>query len=82
MMPDLVAEVGQLGQDVRGDQDRLAHPVQFLEQLADLDAGPRVQAAGRLVQQQHLRIVQQHAGQAQPLLHAARQSESTRASRL
>ena len=44
---------------------------QLLQQRADLDPGPRVQAAGRLVQQQHLRIVQQHAGQAEPLGHAA-----------
>ncbi len=34
---------------------------------------PRVEAAGRFVEQQQLRIVQQNAGQAQPLLHAPRQ---------
>ena len=71
---DLVADVGQLGQDVAGDQDRLAHVAQLLEQAAHLDAGPRVEAAGRLVEQQHLRLVQQHAGQAEPLRHAARQA--------
>ena len=47
---------------------------EFLEQFAHLDAGARVEAAGRLVEQQHLRVVQQHAGQAEPLRHAARQA--------
>jgi hypothetical protein len=41
------------------------------KQAADLDPRAGVQAAGRLVQQQHLGIVQEHAGQAQPLGHAA-----------
>ena len=47
---------------------------QLLEQPAHLDAGPRIEAAGRLVEQQHLRLVQQHAGQAEALRHAARQA--------
>ena len=49
---DLVADVGQLRQDVAGDQDRLAHVAQLFEQAAHLDAGARVEAAGRLVEQQ------------------------------
>ena len=68
---DLVAHVGQLGQDVAGDHDRLAQLAQMLDDPADFDPHPRVQPAGRLVEQQHLRIVQQHAGQPQPLRHAA-----------
>ena len=46
---------------------------QLAEQLAQLDPGARVEARGRLVEQQHLRVVDQGVGQAQPLLHAARQ---------
>ena len=71
MMPILLQMSASSGQDVAGDQDRLAHLAQLLEQPAHLDAGPRVEAAGRLVEQQHLRLVQQHAGQAEPLRHAA-----------
>ena len=71
---DLVADVGQLRQDVARNHDRLAHVAQPLEQAANLDPCPRIESAGRLVEQQHLRIVQQHAGQAQPLRHAARQA--------
>ena len=36
---DLVADVGQLRQDVAGNQDRLAHVAQLFEQAAHLDAG-------------------------------------------
>ena len=68
---DLVADVGQLGQDMAGNHDRLAHLAELLEQAADLDPRARVQAAGRLVEDQHLGVVQEHAGQAQPLRHAA-----------
>jgi len=46
----LGAGVGQLGQDVAGDQDGLARGPQVLQQRADLDAGPRVQAGRRLVE--------------------------------
>ena len=74
MMPILLQMSASSGRMWLRDQDRLAHVAQLLEQLAHLDAGPRVEAAGRLVEQQHLRVVQQHAGQAEPLRHAARQA--------
>ena len=61
-------------QDVGGDQDGLAHPAQFLQQFADLDAGPRVEAGRGLVEQQDLGIVQQHPGDREPLLHAPAQA--------
>ena len=75
---DLVAHVGQLRQDVAADHDRLAHRAELFEQLANFDPRPRVQAAGRFVEQQHLRIVQQHAGQAEALVHAAREAGGQR----
>ena len=37
-----------------------------------------IEPAGRLVEQQHLRIVQQHAGQAEPLRHAAGKARGQR----
>ena len=46
---------------------------EFLENRHHFDACARVQAAGRLVQQQQLRVVDQHAREAEPLLHAAAQ---------
>ena len=74
MMPILLQMSASSGRMWLRDHDRLAHLPQLLEQFAHLDAGPRVEAAGRLVEQQHLRLVQQHAGQAEPLRHAARQA--------
>src|SRR5262249_4129882 len=71
---DLVADVGQLRQDVTGNEDRLAHVAQLFEEAAHLDAGARIEAAGRLVEQEHLWLVQQHTRQAQTLCHAARQA--------
>src|SRR4029077_2342430 len=53
---DLVADVGQLGEDVAGDHDGLVELSQALEKLADFNAGPRVETAGRLIQKQHLRF--------------------------
>jgi hypothetical protein len=53
------------------DQIVLPIRLELLEQLADLDPRPRVEAGRRLVQQQHLRVVQEHPRDAQPLLHAA-----------
>ena len=70
---DLVADVGQLRQDVAGEHDRLAHVAQLLDQAAH-SMRARIEAAGRLVEQQHLRLVQEDAGQAEPLRHAARQA--------
>ena len=51
---------------------------ELLDEFAHLDAGPRVEAAGRLVEQQHLRLVQQHAGQAEALRHAAAEARHQR----
>ena len=52
--------------------------LELLEQFAHFDARPRVEVAGRLVEQEHFGVVQQHAGDAQPLLHAARQAVDRR----
>ena len=56
------------------DQDRLAEAAQLAQELAQLDAGPRIEAGCGLVEQQHLRIVDEGVGEAQALLHAARQA--------
>ena len=65
-----VADFGQLGKDVRADEDGLSAVGQHAEQLAELDPGPRIQAGGRLVEDQHRRIVDDGPGQAHPLFHA------------
>ena len=66
---DLGADVGHFGQDVGREEDRLAHPLQGAQQLAHLNARPRVKAAGRLVEDEHLWVVGEGAGQAEALLH-------------
>ena len=71
---DRRAAIGQLAEDVAGDQNRLAHPPQLFEQRFDFQPGSRIEPAGGFVQDQHRRIVNQRFGQAQPLLHAARQA--------
>ena len=55
------------------DETRIVLPErpQLPEQLAQLDAGARVEAGRRLVEQQHARVVDERVRKAQPLLHAA-----------
>ena len=67
------AHLAELGEDVAADEDRLAHRPQLAKDLAHLDAGPRVEARGRLVEDQQRRIVDERVGEAQPLAHAARE---------
>src|SRR5205085_8563341 len=71
---DLVAELGELAQDVRAYEDRLPHGAQLLQELADLDARTRVETGRRLVEEQDLRVVEQDPREAEPLLHAAREA--------
>ena len=67
------AQLLELGQDVAADEDRLAERPELAQEFAQLDASARVQAGGRLVEEQDLRVVDQGVRQAQPLLHAARE---------
>ena len=55
------------------DDDGLLHLAELLEQVANFDAGARVKSAGGFVEQQHLRLVQQHASEADALRLSARQ---------
>ena len=73
MIPTLVHSSRELGEDVAADQDRLAHPAQLAQDLAHLDPRARIQARGRLVQDEQLRVVDQRVRQAQPLAHPARE---------
>ncbi len=54
-------------------ETRIVLPIdpQLLEQGRASRSGRGVEARGRLVEQEDLRVVQQHAGQAEPLGHAA-----------
>ena len=67
---DLRADVFQVAQNMRGDQDGDAFRLQSLELLAQFDARQRVEPGSGFVEQQYLGIVQQRLGQNQPLLHA------------
>ena len=53
---------------MRGKEDRLAHARELAEQCAELDAGARVEIARRLVEHEHLRIVQERASEHDSLL--------------
>jgi hypothetical protein len=56
---------------VRDQHDRHALAIQLGEQPHDLFAGVRVERPGRLVGQDHLRLVHERAGDGHPLLLAA-----------
>ena len=70
---DLVAKVGEFGQDVRADDDGFAHSSEFLDQPFDFDAGARIEAGRGFVQKQQFGVVDKTFRQAQSLLHTARQ---------
>jgi len=72
MMPTFVAQIGQLQQDVRADENGLAHAVQFLAQFTHFDPCPRIEPGSRLVEQKDPWIVQQDSCHAEALLHPAR----------
>ena len=64
-------QIGQLRQDVAGDQNGgLPLLVEPEQQVSELHDALRVQSVDRLVQQQEVRPVHQRQGQPQPLLHA------------
>ena len=67
---DPVADVLHVGQQVAGQDDRLALLAELADQLLDLGGADRVEARGRLVEQDQLGVVDQGLGQADPPLHA------------
>ena len=66
-----VAELLGLFDVVRGEQDGALLAAQVLHQLVNFQARLRIEAGGRFVQEQHLRIVEQRQGERQALLLAA-----------
>ena len=67
---DPVAEPLGLLEAVRGEEDRHAAAAELVDQLVDVAGGDRVQAGGRLVEEQHLRVAEQRPGQGDPLAQA------------
>jgi hypothetical protein len=69
---DPVCELSHLGEDVAGDEDGPA----LLDEVAQKAAQPadalRVEAVGRLVEEQHVRVAEQRTRDRQPLPHAER----------
>ena len=55
---------------MRGEEDRDAAPAQVVDQLVDVPGGDRIQAGGRLVEEQHLGVAEQRPGQGDPLAQA------------
>ena len=56
---------------MRRDDDRFFEALKLLQDGHHLDARAGVEPTGRFVEQENLRIVHQHAGEADALLHAA-----------
>jgi hypothetical protein len=71
--PHRVAEVRQLGEDVRRDHDRLAQVAQRLDDLAELDARRGVEPRGGLVEEEHVGVVDEGLRQQHPLTPALRE---------
>ena len=69
-----VRDPGRLLHVVRDDDDRHV-PAQLVDQLFDLLRADGVQRSGRLVEQEHLGLDRQRAGDAEPLLLAAGQPD-------
>ena len=69
-----VADLGQLGQDVRAEEDGLAIGGQLANQRPEFDAGARIEVGGRLVENQQLRVVNDGAAECDALLEALRKS--------
>ena len=55
---------------MRGEEDRHAALAELVDQLVDVAGGDRVEAGGRLVEEQHLRVAEQRPGQGDPLAQA------------
>jgi hypothetical protein len=68
-----VAQALGLVHEVRGQDQRLAGRLEFLQAFPDQVAGLRVEAGGRFVEKDHVGVVDQRPGQRQAPLHAAGQ---------
>ena len=62
----------QLGQRVRGQEHGGAASAQLLDDVVEGLAQRRVEAGGRLVEEQHPGLAEQRLGEAEPLAHAFR----------
>jgi hypothetical protein len=65
----LVDGLGDLAEQVAGDQDGAALVGQVAQQTAQPRHASRVQPVGRFVKQQHWRVAEQRPGQAEALAH-------------
>ncbi len=69
---DLVDDLLELGEDVAGEEDRPPLRGQRAKELAEPADPLRVEPVRRLVENEHLRVAEQRAGEAQALAHAER----------
>src|ERR1022692_680087 len=67
---DPVAQALGLFEAMRGEEDRDAAAAELGDQLVHVPGRDRVQAGGRLVEEQHPRVVEQGPGQGDPLAQA------------
>ena len=65
-----ITHLGELGQNMRADQNRFAIGRQLPDHFAQFDPRAGVEPRGRFIENQHRRIMDQGSSQAKPLLHA------------
>jgi len=73
MMPTTGAQLRQLRQNMRADDDSLPQRLELFQNFLHLHPCAWVKAGGRLVQEEYLRVMYQRPRQAKPLLHPARE---------
>ena len=69
---DPIRHLLDLREDVAGDEHRAALGPEAPQQTSDLDDPGRVQAVGRLIEDQQRGVLEQRGGDAEPLLHPER----------
>ena len=65
-----VAHLAEFGEDVGGDEDGFPFLGEDADEVLEFDAGLGVEAGGGFVHDEHLRIVEQRAAEAEALGHA------------
>ena len=72
MIAKPVAQLVGLFEVLRGEEHRCPQLVDAAHLLPDDQAAHRIQPRGRLVEEEHVRLVHQRRGEVEPTLHAAR----------
>ena len=64
-----ITHLGQLAQDVAGDEERLAARREQPDEVLELQPRLRIEAGSRLIEDHELRVGEEHPAEAEPLRH-------------